>query len=191
MKIVVCIKQVPDTTNVRMDRKTNTLIREGVESIINPFDEYALEEGVRLKEQYGGETTVLSMGPPQVQDALKDAISRGIDKAVHMLFCASCLLSKSMYAHPHVQDSPDGSIRIWLELPSTIVKLSQYPEPVAPRTQSISRNSENCPVLVADPRELQPLPVLILSVMVLPDLANLYEPDVAEFAWLLVEPLIV
>jgi electron transfer flavoprotein beta subunit len=82
MKIVVCIKQVPDTTNVRMDRKTNTLIREGVESIINPFDEYALEEGVRLKEQYGGETTVLSMGPPQVKDALKDAISRGIDNAV-------------------------------------------------------------------------------------------------------------
>lgn len=82
MKIVVCIKQVPDTTNVQINPETNTLIREGVESIINPFDEYALEEGVRLKEQYGGETTVLSMGPPQVQDALKDAISRGIDTAV-------------------------------------------------------------------------------------------------------------
>lgn len=81
MKIIVCIKQVPDTTNVQINPETNTLIREGVESIINPFDEYALEEGVRLKEQYRGETFVLSMGPPQVKDALKDAISRGIDNA--------------------------------------------------------------------------------------------------------------
>jgi electron transfer flavoprotein beta subunit len=70
---------VPDTTNVKINPETNTLIREGVESIINPFDEYAIEEGVRLKEQYGGETHVLSMGPPQVKEALKDAASRGID----------------------------------------------------------------------------------------------------------------
>lgn len=90
MKIIVCIKQVPDTSNVRMNPETNTLIREGVESIINPFDEYALEEGVRLKEQYGGETTALSMGPPQVKDALKEAISRGIDRA--------CLLSDRAFA---------------------------------------------------------------------------------------------
>lgn len=81
MKIVVCIKQVPDTTNVKINPETNTLIREGVESIINPFDEYAIEEGVRLKEQYGGETVALSMGPPQVEHALKDAVSRGIDHA--------------------------------------------------------------------------------------------------------------
>jgi len=81
LKIIICIKQVPDTTNVQINPETNTLIREGVESIINPFDEYAIEEGVRLKEQYGGETIVLSMGPPQVEDALKDAISRGIDNA--------------------------------------------------------------------------------------------------------------
>ncbi|MBD3306417.1 electron transfer flavoprotein subunit beta [candidate division KSB3 bacterium] len=82
MKIVVCIKQVPDTTNVRINPETNTLIREGVESIINPFDEYAIEEGIRLKETYGGETFVLSMGPPQVETALKDALSLGgIDDA--------------------------------------------------------------------------------------------------------------
>ena len=81
MKIIVCIKQVPDTTNVRIDPETNTLIREGVESIINPFDEYALEEGIRLQEKYGAETNVLSMGPPQVESALRDALSMGIHNA--------------------------------------------------------------------------------------------------------------
>ena len=54
MRIIVCIKQVPDTTNVRINPDTNTLVREGVQSIINPFDVYAIEEGVRLKERYGG-----------------------------------------------------------------------------------------------------------------------------------------
>jgi len=81
LKIIVCIKQVPDTTNVRIDPETNTLIREGVESIINPFDEYALEEGLRLQEEYGGETNALSMGPPQVVDALRDTLSLGIHNA--------------------------------------------------------------------------------------------------------------
>ena len=71
MHIVVCIKQVPDTTNVRINPETNTLMREGVASIINPFDAYALEEGVRLKEKHGGKLTVLSMGPPQVEAALR------------------------------------------------------------------------------------------------------------------------
>ena len=81
MKIIVCIKQVPDTTNVRIDPETNTLIREGVESIINPFDEYALEEGIRLQEEYGGETNALSMGPPQVENALRDTLSMGMQNA--------------------------------------------------------------------------------------------------------------
>jgi len=81
LKIIVCIKQVPDTTNVRIDPETNTLIREGVESIINPFDEYALEEGIRLQEEYGGETNALSMGPPQVETALRDTLSMGIQNA--------------------------------------------------------------------------------------------------------------
>ena len=54
LKIIVCIKQVPDTTSVKMNPETNTLIRDGVVSIINPFDTYAIEEGVRLKEKYGG-----------------------------------------------------------------------------------------------------------------------------------------
>jgi len=81
LKIIVCIKQVPDTTEVEINPETNTLIREGVESIINPFDTYAIEEGVRLKEKYGGEVIVLSMGPPQVEEALKDALSVGADEA--------------------------------------------------------------------------------------------------------------
>ncbi len=82
MNIVVCIKQVPDTTNVKINPETNTLIREGVESIINPFDMYAIEEALRLKEQHGGTVTILSMGPPQVESALREALSYGADKAL-------------------------------------------------------------------------------------------------------------
>jgi electron transfer flavoprotein alpha/beta subunit len=82
LKIVVCIKQVPDTTNVRINPETNTLMREGVDSIINPFDMYALEEGIRLREKHGGTVVALSMGPPQVVTALREAISLGVDAAV-------------------------------------------------------------------------------------------------------------
>jgi electron transfer flavoprotein beta subunit len=84
VKIIVCIKQVPDTTNVRINPETNTLVREGVQSIINPFDVYAIEEGVRLKEKNGGTLTVLTMGPPQAADALREAISLGAD-AVYLV----------------------------------------------------------------------------------------------------------
>jgi len=82
MNFIVCIKQVPNTTNVQIDPKTGTLKREGVESIINPFDEYAIEEGIRLKERLGGKTTVITMGPPQAESALREALSRGIDEAI-------------------------------------------------------------------------------------------------------------
>ncbi len=82
MNIIVCIKQVPDTTQVQIDPETNTLIREGVDSIINPFDMYAIEEGVRLKEKYGGKVTVISMGPPQAENALREALSLGCDEAI-------------------------------------------------------------------------------------------------------------
>jgi len=82
MNIVVCIKQVPNTTNVQIDAETGRLKREGVESIINPFDEYAIEEGVRLKERTGGKVVVVTMGPPQAESALREAISRGADEAV-------------------------------------------------------------------------------------------------------------
>lgn len=82
MNIVVCIKQVPNTTDVKIDPVTNTLIRDGVESVINPFDAYAIEEGVRLKERFGGKVTVVTMGPPQAENALKEAISLGCDEAI-------------------------------------------------------------------------------------------------------------
>lgn len=81
MHIIVCIKQVPDTTDIKIDPNTNTLIREGVESIINPFDTYAIEEAVRTKEKLGGKVTVLTMGPPQAEAALREAISLGCDEA--------------------------------------------------------------------------------------------------------------
>jgi len=82
MNIIVCIKQVPDTTNVRIDPETNTLVRSGVQGIVNPFDMYAIEEAVRLKEKFGGMVTVITMGPPQAQEALREAISLGADEAV-------------------------------------------------------------------------------------------------------------
>ena len=82
MNIIICIKQVPETTEVKINPETNTLIREGVKSIINPFDMYAIEEGVRLKEKLDGKTTVITMGPPQAESALREAISMGIDEAI-------------------------------------------------------------------------------------------------------------
>jgi len=82
MEIIVCIKQVPDTTDIKIDPETNTLKREGVTSIINPFDLYAIEEGIRLREKYGGKVTVLTMGPPQAKDALIEALAMGADNAV-------------------------------------------------------------------------------------------------------------
>ena len=82
MKIVVCLKQVPDTTAVKIDPKTGTLIRDGVPSIINPEDKHALEEALVLKEQYGAHITVISMGPPQAQNALREALCMGADEAI-------------------------------------------------------------------------------------------------------------
>ncbi|WP_073146741.1 electron transfer flavoprotein subunit beta/FixA family protein [Paramaledivibacter caminithermalis] len=82
MKIVVCIKQVPDTTEVRLDPKTGTLIRDGVPSIINPDDKSGLEAALKLKDEVGAEVTVLTMGPPQAQKALREALAMGADKAI-------------------------------------------------------------------------------------------------------------
>ncbi len=82
MKIVVCVKQVPDAKDVRLDPKTNTLAREGVESIMNPYDRHALEEAVRLKEKVGGTVVALSMGPPQAGEVLREAVACGADEAV-------------------------------------------------------------------------------------------------------------
>jgi len=82
MNVVVCLKQVPGTTQVKIDPQTNTLIRQGIENIINPFDTYAIEEGVRLRERTGGKVTAISMGPPQAETALREAISLGADEGI-------------------------------------------------------------------------------------------------------------
>jgi electron transfer flavoprotein beta subunit len=82
MKIIVCIKQVPDTAEVKINPETGTLIREGVPSIINPFDMHAIEAGLHIKERAGGKVTVITMGPTQAETALRDAISMGADDAV-------------------------------------------------------------------------------------------------------------
>ena len=80
MKIAVCIKQVPDTTEVKINPETNTLVREGVASITNPFDEFAVEEALLIREKYGGEIHVITMGPPQAIEVLKNALAVGSDK---------------------------------------------------------------------------------------------------------------
>ena len=81
MKIIVCIKQVPDTSEVKLDPKTNTLIRDGVPSIINPDDKSGIEAALRIKEQVGGTVTVVCMGPPQADVALREALAMGCDEA--------------------------------------------------------------------------------------------------------------
>lgn len=81
MLIFVCIKQVPGVSEVKIDPKTNTLVREGIPSIINPMDKNAIELGLSIKEKYQGEVIGISMGPPQAEEALREALAMGIDKA--------------------------------------------------------------------------------------------------------------
>ena len=82
MYIVVCVKMVPDTTQVKIDPVTNTLVREGVPFITNPFDTHAVEEALRLKDRYGAHLTAISMGPPAAESVLRRAIALGVDDGV-------------------------------------------------------------------------------------------------------------
>ena len=82
MHIVACIKQVPDAKNVRIDPETCTLVRQGVESIVNPHDWYAVEAALRFRDEYGGKVTVMTMGPPQAEEALRETLALGVDEAV-------------------------------------------------------------------------------------------------------------
>lgn len=84
MKIVVCIKQVPDTTEIKLDPATGTMIRDGVPSIMNPDDKGGLEIALQLKDKYGAHVTVITMGPPQADDMLREALAMGADRAIHM-----------------------------------------------------------------------------------------------------------
>jgi electron transfer flavoprotein beta subunit len=81
LNIVVCLKQVPGTTEVEIDPETGRLKREGVAAVVNPFDEYAVEEAIRIKEKLGGRIKVVSMGPPMAETALRDALALGCDEA--------------------------------------------------------------------------------------------------------------
>jgi electron transfer flavoprotein alpha/beta subunit len=97
MHIVVCVKQVPNTTQVRINPETNTLVRDGVESIMNPFDENALEMALQLKEKHPGtKVTVLTMGPPQAAEILKEAVGRGADAVV--LLCDRAFAGSDTWA---------------------------------------------------------------------------------------------
>jgi len=110
MNIVVCIKQVPETTEVKINPETNTLIREGVKSIINPFDMYAIEEALRLKEKFTGKVIVISMGPPQAEDALREAISMGCDEGILLTdrgFAGSDTLATSFTLACAIKRIPD------------------------------------------------------------------------------------
>jgi electron transfer flavoprotein beta subunit len=82
MHIVVCMKQVPDSAQIRVHPVTNTIMRQGVPTIINPYDLFAIEEALRLRDKHGGEVTVLTMGPPSAEDSLRKALSFGVDRAV-------------------------------------------------------------------------------------------------------------
>lgn len=82
MHIVVCVKQVPDSAQIRVHPVTNTIMRQGVPTIINPYDLFALEEALRLRDRFGGEVTVLTMGPPMAEDSLRKAMTFGADRAV-------------------------------------------------------------------------------------------------------------
>lgn len=82
MKIVVCIKQVPATNDAKIDPDTKRIVREGIKAILNPFDTYAVEEGVRLRDRFGGEVIVLCMGPDKAMTALRECISVGADRAI-------------------------------------------------------------------------------------------------------------
>jgi len=82
MQVIACIKQVPDTTQVKIDPKTNTLVRDGIPFIINPYDAHALEEALRLKDRFGFKVTVISMGQPSTETVLRKGLALGADRAV-------------------------------------------------------------------------------------------------------------
>ena len=100
MKIVVCIKQVPDSANIRINPETRTLMREGAAAIVNPFDMYAIEAALQIRDKLGGTVTALSMGPKQAESALREALERGVNDAV--LLCDRAFAGSDTYATSYV-----------------------------------------------------------------------------------------
>src|SRR5436190_10719649 len=85
MRIIVCIKQVPEVAEIKFNAQAKTIIREGVPNVVNPFDRRALAEAIRLRDMEGGEVVVITMGPPQARDALIECLGAGADRAIHLL----------------------------------------------------------------------------------------------------------
>ncbi len=115
MDVIVCVKQVPDTTDIKIDPETNTLIRQGVPSVMNPFDTYAVEEAIRLKEKFGGEIRVLTMGPPQAEQVLREAVAMGADEGILLsdrVFAGSDTLATSSTLSTAIKQLPRYSLII-------------------------------------------------------------------------------
>jgi len=126
MDIVVCIKQVPDVPNIRIDKHRMTIIREGVESIINPLDCVALEAAVELRDREGGRITALSMGPPQSEEALREALAFGADQSI--LLTDPAFAGADTLATSHV-------------LATAICKLKPFPDLVLCGKQTIDSDT--------------------------------------------------
>ena len=105
MHSVVCIKQVPDSAQIRIHPVTNTIMRQGVPAIINPYDLFALEEALRLRDHFGGKVTVITMGPSQAEPALRKALAYGADDAILITdksFAGADTLATSYVLAPHM-----------------------------------------------------------------------------------------
>ena len=135
MNIVVCVKQVPDTwAEKKLTPEDRTLDREGVDAVLNELDEYAVEEALRLQEAHGGEVTVLSMGPEQVSETLRKALSMGADKAVHVvdpaLHGSDAYATSAVLAAAVARAAPD---LVLMGVESTDARMSVVPAMVAER----------------------------------------------------------
>lgn len=139
MQIVVCIKQVPDVPSIRIDRRRMTIIREGVESIINPLDRVALEAAVRLRKKEGGKITVISMGPPQSEEALREAMAFGADQGI--LLTDPAFAGADTLATSHV-------------LAKAITRLTPFPDLVLCGKQTIDSDTGHVGPQIAEELDL-------------------------------------
>jgi electron transfer flavoprotein beta subunit len=139
MNIAVCIKQVPDFPSIRVDKERMTIIREGVENIINPLDSVALEAALSLREREGGTITALSMGPPQSEEALREALAAGADKAI--LLTDPAFAGADTLATSHV-------------LASAISKLKPFPDLVLCGRQTIDSDTGHVGPQIAEELDL-------------------------------------
>ena len=113
MHIVVCIKQVPDSAQIRVHPVTNTIMRQGVPAIVNPYDLFSLEEALRLKDEHGGRVTAITMGPPQAEAALRKCISFGADDAILVTdraFAGADTLATSFALASAINSDPNAPI---------------------------------------------------------------------------------